>query len=84
MDIEARVCMERYLPKDVKIVLTPDSWEGDAEYKTIMMKTKDVIDTFLNLQAEALQSVQEEKDYLRRTNAFRKIKNMVYFNVRAR
>lgn len=87
MDRKDRKLMERYLPEYTRIAKTPDrycDWE-ETKIKTIKiefvdLKTRDVINAFMNLQAEAIHYISQERNQQRREEAISRIRNMVFFD----
>lgn len=88
MDREDRKLMERYLPEYTRIAKTPDTsysqWEDrDCNYieiEFVDIKTRDIINAFMNLQAEAIHCISQERNRKRREEAMSRIRNMVFFD----
>ena len=88
MNREDMKLMARYLPEYTRIAKTPDlsysQWEDrDCNYieiEFVDIKTRDIINSFMNLQAEAIHYISQERNQQRREEAISRIRDMVFFD----
>ena len=80
--------MARYLPEYTRIAKTPDLVYSVVAERLIQpieiefadIKTKDIINAFMNLQAEAFHNLNQERNRKNREAAIKRIRNMVFFD----
>lgn len=76
----------KYLPEYTTIAESPDLYYGsihdtsnDIKIKTTTLKTKDIVNSFLGLQRQALNRIDEINSVTDRDILVMKIKRMSYF-----
>lgn len=78
--------MLRHLPEYVKIAKTPDLYIPifldnmiEIEYEAVELKTIDLVQSFINLQKQAIKNIYENERGRKRAISIKKIKAMRYF-----
>ena len=75
--------MLQFLPETTIVVKTPDlniQAQRIVEVETVELKTRDVIEAFMNLQQMAITTASEIENAQKRREAIDRIKRMVYFD----